>query len=120
MISPVEAVTAILLMFPHMSGNNRQCIIDHRPQIEQVLTEAQRQYPEMPTEVFAAVGFMETHLGCDQGEGGNWGLQFLQQDDISQELLCKLQQSCGVHMKYVGHGKVPPVDLEQVCAEIRQ
>jgi len=73
MISPVEAVTAILLMFPHMSGNNRQCIIDHRPQIEQVLTEAQRQYPEMPTEVFAAVGFMETHLGCDQGEGGNWG-----------------------------------------------
>ena len=73
MISPVEAVTAILALFPYMSGNNRQCIIEHRTQIEQVLVEAQRQYPEMPTEVLTAVGFMETHLGCDQGEGGNWG-----------------------------------------------
>lgn len=73
MISPVEAVTAILALFPYMSGNNRQCIIEHRTQIEQVLVEAQRQYPAMPTEVLTAVGFMETHLGCDQGEGGNWG-----------------------------------------------
>jgi len=73
MISPLEAVTAILALFPYMSGNNRQCIMEHRTQIESVLVEAQRQYPEMPTEVLTAVGFMETHLGCDQGEGGNWG-----------------------------------------------
>ena len=73
MISPVEAITAILALFPYMSGNNRQCIIDNRAQIEHVLVEAQRQYPQMPTEVFVAVGFLETHLGCDQGEGGNWG-----------------------------------------------
>ena len=73
MITPVEAVTAILALYPYMSGNNRQCIIEHRSQIESVLVEAQRQYPAMPTEVFATIGFMETHLGCDQGEGGNWG-----------------------------------------------
>jgi hypothetical protein len=73
MITPVQAIVAILALFPYMSGNNRQCIVEHRTQIEQVLTEAQRVYPEMPTEVFVAVGFMETHLGCDQGEGGNWG-----------------------------------------------
>ena len=73
MISPVEAITAILALFPYMSGNNRQCIIEHRTQIEHVLVEAQRQYPRMPTEVFVAIGFLETHLGCDQGEGGNWG-----------------------------------------------
>jgi hypothetical protein len=73
MITAADVVTAILALYPHMSGNNRQCIIEHRPQIEQVLVEAQRQYPNMPTEVFATIGFMETHLGCDRGEGGNWG-----------------------------------------------
>jgi hypothetical protein len=73
MISPVEAITAILALFPYMSGNNRQCIINNRAQIEHVLVQTQRQYPVMPTEVFVAVGFLETHLGCDQGEGGNWG-----------------------------------------------
>ena len=73
MISPADVVTAILALYPYMSGNNRQCIIEHRSQIEHVLVEAQRQYPAMPTEVFASIGFMETHLGCDQGVGGNWG-----------------------------------------------
>lgn len=73
MITAAEVITAILVLYPHMSGNNRQCIMERRAQIEQVLVEAQRQYPEMPTEVFATIGFMETHLGCDQGEGGNWG-----------------------------------------------
>lgn len=73
MISPADVVTAILALYPYMSGNNRQCIIEHRSQIETVLVQAQRQYPAMPTEVFATIGFMETHLGCDQGEGGNWG-----------------------------------------------
>ena len=73
MITAAEVITAILVLYPHMSGNNRQCIIERRSQIEQVLVEAQRQYPAMPTEIFATIGFMETHLGCDQGEAGNWG-----------------------------------------------
>lgn len=73
MITPLEAVTAILALFPYMSGNNRQCIIENRTQIEQVLTEAHQVYPNMPTEVFIAVGFMETHLGCDAVGNGNWG-----------------------------------------------
>jgi hypothetical protein len=73
MISAAEILTAILSVYPYMSGNNRQCIIEHREQIEQVLVVSQREYPEMPMEMIAAIGFMETHLGCDQGEGGNWG-----------------------------------------------
>jgi hypothetical protein len=73
MISAAEIVTAILAVYPYMSGNNRQCIIEHRSQIEQVLIDSQARYPEMPMEMIAAVGFMETHLGCDHGEGGNWG-----------------------------------------------
>ena len=70
MITVADVITAILALFPYMSGNNRQCIVDHRQQIETVLVEAQNRFPEMPTEVLAAVGFMETHLGCDQGEIG--------------------------------------------------
>ena len=73
MISAAEILTAILSLYPYMSGNNRQCIIQHREQIEQVLIESQRNYPEMPMEMIATIGFMETHLGCDYGEGGNWG-----------------------------------------------
>ena len=73
MITVADVITAILALYPYMSGNNRQCIVDHRQQIETVLVEAQNRFPDMPTEVLAAVGFMETHLGCDQGEGGNWG-----------------------------------------------
>jgi len=73
MVTAADIVTAILAVYPYMSGNNRQCIIEHRPQIEQVLTEAQQRYPNMPIEFLAAIGFIETHLGCDQGEGGNWG-----------------------------------------------
>lgn len=73
MITAAEIITAILAVYPYMSGNNRQCIIQHRPQIEQVLVASQAQYPDMPMEMIAAVGFMETHLGCDRGEGGNWG-----------------------------------------------
>ena len=73
MISAAEVVTAILSLYPHMSHNNRQCIIERRSQIEQVLVVSQRHYPEMPMEMIATIGFMETHLGCDYGEGGNWG-----------------------------------------------
>lgn len=73
MISAADIVTAILTLYPYMSHNNRQCIIDHRTQIEQVLNTSHAHYPEMPMEVIATIGFMETHLGCDSGEGGNWG-----------------------------------------------
>lgn len=73
MITATQIVTALLSLYPHMSGHNRQCIIDRRSQIESVLQEAQRTYPDMPVEMFATVGFLETHLGCDINEGGNWG-----------------------------------------------
>jgi hypothetical protein len=73
MITAADIVTAILSLYPYMSHNNRQCIIEHRTQIEQNLIASQTNYPEMPMEMIATIGFMETHLGCDYGEGGNWG-----------------------------------------------
>lgn len=73
MITAADVVTAILAIFPYMSGDNRQCIINNRSNIENVLTQSQQRFPQMPIEVLATIGFIETHLGCDRGEGGNWG-----------------------------------------------
>lgn len=66
-------ITAILAIYPHMSHNNRQCIEQRRVRIEAQLDEAFVRYADIPREVLASVAFAETHLGCDAGEGGNWG-----------------------------------------------
>jgi hypothetical protein len=76
-MTPETIIIALLAIFPSMSGNNRACIETHRDQIIQRLHEASQPIepgaPVPPTELTAAVAFAETHLGCDAGEGGNWG-----------------------------------------------
>jgi hypothetical protein len=79
-MNPDTILAALLYLFPHMSGHNRQCILDRRPRIIQQLEEVGRPLVEpgemgviAPREIVAAVAFAETHLGCDNGEGGNWG-----------------------------------------------
>ena len=74
MLTAAQIVTAILAMFPAMSGNNRECIIARRTRIENHITAAQRQFPEMPSEVFASIGFIESHFGCNPRSGGSWGV----------------------------------------------
>jgi len=76
-MTPETILAAILAIFPHMSGNNRQCIIDQQPRIVEQLREVSEPIepgaPVPPVELTAAVAFQETHLGCDINEGGNWG-----------------------------------------------
>lgn len=76
-MSPETILLAILAIFPYMSGNNRQCIIDRQPRIVAQLREVSEPIapgaPVPPVELTAAVAFAETHLGCDINEGGNWG-----------------------------------------------
>lgn len=76
-MTPESILIAILAIFPHMSGNNRQCIIDRQNFIASQLRDVSRPVapgaPVPPTELTAAVAFAETHLGCDINEGGNWG-----------------------------------------------
>lgn len=76
-MTPKLILAALLAIFPHMSHGNRQCIIDHQPRLEVQLQEVSQPIepgaPVPPTEVTATVAFLETHLGCDHGEGGNWG-----------------------------------------------
>jgi len=65
-------LAALLHLFPHMSHNNRACIEANRDHIVRVAEEGLRDHG-VPPLVMISVGFMETHLGCDVGEGGNWG-----------------------------------------------
>lgn len=76
-MTPETILIAILAIFPYMSGNNRQCIIDRQSRIVEQLREVSEPIepgaPVPPVELTAAVAFAETHLGCDLHEGGNWG-----------------------------------------------
>ena len=76
-MSPESILIAILAIFPHMSGNNRRCIANQQERIAAQLREVSEPIapgaPVPPTELTAAVAFLETHLGCDINEGGNWG-----------------------------------------------
>lgn len=76
-MTPEAIIIALLHMFPHMSGHNRQCIINNQERIVQQLQDASRpiepEAPVPPVELTAAVAFEETHLGCDHNEGGGWG-----------------------------------------------
>lgn len=65
-------LAALLHLFPHMSGNNRVCIQKHFDSIAQVAEAAERDNG-VPAAIMLSVGFLETHLGCSAGEGGNWG-----------------------------------------------
>lgn len=65
-------LAALLHLFPHMSGNNRACIVRNFDHIAQVADDAERNLG-VPAAVMLTVGFIETHNGCDRGEGGNWG-----------------------------------------------
>lgn len=69
----VELVTAVLALWPVMSGDNRACIEARRERIAAQIEETARAYPRVRRAVLVAVAFSETHLGCDRGEGGGWG-----------------------------------------------
>lgn len=50
----------------------RPCLERTAEQIATAAADAQ-DHRGVPAEILLAVGWAETHLGCDAGEGGNWG-----------------------------------------------
>lgn len=68
-----ELVTAVLALWPVMSGANRACIEQRRVRIAEQVEESVRVYPTIRASLLVAIAFQETHLGCDRNEGGNWG-----------------------------------------------
>ena len=97
---PEQVLAAILTLFPHMSGNNRPCIERRHERIVQQLRETTA--AGVPAPLMASVAFIETHLGCDRHEGGNWGAPIDRRHrhtagdhmDAAQALLTGLQR-CG-------------------------
>lgn len=70
-MTPYELYVAVLIAFPQSPA--RQCLINRGQVVQQAIQDSMRVYPDMPPQLFVAVGFLETHLGCARGEGGNWG-----------------------------------------------
>ncbi len=66
-----ELLMAVVLHFPHTPA--RECLLQRQEVIEVAIEEARVAFPQMPSQLFVAVGFWETHLGCDANENGNWG-----------------------------------------------
>lgn len=66
---PDLILTALLALLP---GPQSRCIERHRPQIVAAAVSGERDRG-VPAAVLLVVGFAETHLGCDAGEGGGWG-----------------------------------------------
>ena len=66
-------MTAVLALFPAMSGGNRACIEARRVRIAEQIEDTMRAYATVRPALMVAVAFSETHLGCDRGEGGGWG-----------------------------------------------
>lgn len=70
-MTPAElALAALLALFPHFP--TRPCVVQRTHAITTALVEGERAHG-VPPALLAAVAFHETHLGCDAGEGGNWG-----------------------------------------------
>lgn len=76
-MAPKLVALALLALYPHMSGRNRACVARQAPRISRQLAELTTPHLEgaeaPPTPLIAAIGFLESHLGCDAGEGGGWG-----------------------------------------------
>ncbi len=62
---------AILIRFPH--GPAHHCLVERQQEIATIIDNSIAAFPQINPAVLVSVGFLETHLGCDRGEGGGWG-----------------------------------------------
>ena len=79
MLTAHTYVLVLLSLFPWMSSGSRECILERQGNIERLADRAARA-TDVPVGLLIAVGFSETHLGCDRPSGinpetgmGNWG-----------------------------------------------
>lgn len=64
-------LTTLLALY-RPPGRVRPCLDARAEEIATAAADAQERHG-VPAEVLLAVGLLETHLGCDAGEGGGWG-----------------------------------------------
>lgn len=63
-------LAALLAMFPH--NPQRACMLARADAIAEQADAAAAHW-HVPAGLLLVVGFLETHDGCDAGEGGGWG-----------------------------------------------
>lgn len=69
-MTALQWVAALLLVYPHMGY--RACVVARQESIAAAAESAATTY-HVSVVLLLAVGFLETHLGCDPRSGGNWG-----------------------------------------------
>ena len=73
MLLLAQALFAVLFtIFPHMPLSHRRCLRSHEVDVTGAAAQA-AETTGVPVAVILAVGFLESHLGCDPASGGSWG-----------------------------------------------
>jgi hypothetical protein len=94
-------LAALLAVLPPIPHPQRERIQLQREKIVSMATASSARY-RVPPSVLLVVGFMETHLGTDDGEGGGWGAPIDAQhphkagtSDHAARILARGRRECG-------------------------
>jgi len=71
-MSGLDILITFLAFFRHIPEPANSCISTNIARIAAQAEEGERIHG-VPVSILLVVGFTETHLGCDNNEGGNWG-----------------------------------------------
>ena len=94
-------LSALIAVLPPIPHPQRERIRDQREAIVSMAASSSSRY-RVPPSVLLVVGFMETHLGTDDGEGGGWGAPIDAQhpnkagtSDHAAQVLARGRKVCG-------------------------
>ena len=94
-------LAALVAVLPPIPQPQRERIQLQRERIVAMATGSSARY-RVPPSVLLVVGFMETHLGTDDGEGGGWGAPIDAQhphkagtSDHAARVLARGRKECG-------------------------
>lgn len=94
-------LAALIAIVPPIPQPQRERIQLQKEKIVSMATASSARY-RVPPSVLLAVGFMETHLGTDDGEGGGWGAPIDARhphkagtSDTAARILARGRRECG-------------------------
>lgn len=94
-------LSALIAVLPPIPHPQRERIQLQKEMIVSMATASSARY-RVPPSVLLVVGFMETHLGTDDGEGGGWGAPIDAQhphiagtSDHAAQVLARGRKVCG-------------------------
>jgi hypothetical protein len=115
-------LAALIAGLPPIPHPQRERIQEQKESIVSMAAASSARYG-VPPSVLLAVGFMETHLGTDDGEGGGWGAPIDAQhphqagtSDHAARILARGRKVCGCWrgaVSYFRSGKCYPPEFAQ-------